>query len=261
VSAPYHNPSSAPAVPAWGALREPPARLLASATDERLALLAAAGSEGAFGALYERHHRAMLGFCRRLLGSVEQAEDVVQHTVAAAYLAIGRGDRLDAVQGWLFTVARNKCVSLLRRKLDCRPLDERDVGSGLSVADMVAQRLELGLIIQELEAMPHAQRAALVLAAMEGRSCDEIAATLGVRRDAVRTLVFYARKRLRRSREARDADCTRIQEQLAVLRGGSLLRAPVRRHLAQCTACEVYLARVKERRAASAAVATPAPGA
>jgi RNA polymerase sigma factor (sigma-70 family) len=252
---PTDKPPSASTVPAWGALCEPPARVLASASDERLALLAAAGSRGAFDALYGRHHDAILAYCRRVLGSREHAEDVVQHTFAAAYLAIGRGDRLDAVQGWLFTVARNQCISLLRRKLECTPLDERNVESdALSVADVVAQRLDLRLIAQELDGMPHDQRAALVLTAVEGRSCDEIADVLGIRRDSVRTLVFYARKRLRRARDARDADCAGIQKQLAVLRGGSLLRGLVRRHVAQCNACEVFLARVKERRAASGAL-------
>ena len=62
-----------------------PSRLLRLASDERLVELLRGGSEAAFEALFDRHHRGVLGFCRHMLGSVEEAEDAVQHTFLAAY--------------------------------------------------------------------------------------------------------------------------------------------------------------------------------
>src|SRR5918996_3698294 len=92
-------------------------RLLALAGDARLVEQVRRGNEAAFEVLFERHGAAILGFCRHMLGSVEDAEDAVQHTFAAAYrdLQLG-GDREIVLKPWLFAIARNRCTSLLRRR-------------------------------------------------------------------------------------------------------------------------------------------------
>ena len=80
--------------------RRIPARLLRLAPDERLVELLRGGSEAAFEALYARHHRGVLSFCRHMLGSPEEAEDAVQHTFLAAYRdlrATRKDDRAAAV--------------------------------------------------------------------------------------------------------------------------------------------------------------------
>src|SRR5688500_12810644 len=87
-------------------------------TDDELARAAGSGDVAAFEALYERHHRPLLSFSRHMLGRVHDAEDVVQHTFAAADAAF-REDRVPAsVRAWLYTVARNRCISLLRARRD-----------------------------------------------------------------------------------------------------------------------------------------------
>ena len=52
--------------------------------DARLAELAAAGDERAFEVVYDRHHRALLGFCRHMVGSPDEAEDALQQTFLRA---------------------------------------------------------------------------------------------------------------------------------------------------------------------------------
>src|ERR671916_1046005 len=104
-------PARAPAVP----LRS--RRLLALAGDARLVEQVRRGNEAAFEVVFERHGPAILGFCRHMLGSPEEAEDVVQHTFAAAYRDLQRdGEREIALKAWLFTIARNRCVSVLRAR-------------------------------------------------------------------------------------------------------------------------------------------------
>ena len=66
-----------------------PAALLRLASDQRLVDQVRAGSERAFEALFDRHHRPVLAFCRHMLGSREEAEDVVQLTFLAAYRDLG----------------------------------------------------------------------------------------------------------------------------------------------------------------------------
>ena len=76
-----------------------------------------AGNEAAFEVAFERHGKAILSFCRHMLGSLEEAEDAVQHTFAAAYQDLLRSPgREIALKPWLFAIARNRCLSLLRGK-------------------------------------------------------------------------------------------------------------------------------------------------
>src|SRR5919205_1455575 len=101
-----------------------PARLLRLAADERLVELVRAGSEPAFEAVYDRHHRGILSFCRHMLGSADEAEDAVQHVFLAAYRSLRAGDgRAINLRPWLYTIARNRCLSVLRARRE-RPLDE-----------------------------------------------------------------------------------------------------------------------------------------
>src|SRR3954452_9972071 len=79
-------------------------RLLALAGDERLVEQIRRGNECAFEVAFERYGTGILGFCRHMLGSREEAEDAVQHTFAAAYRDLQRGgDRTIALKAWLYT--------------------------------------------------------------------------------------------------------------------------------------------------------------
>src|SRR5262245_5403995 len=91
-----------------------PARLLRLASDERLVDALRAGNEAAFDVIYTRHHRGVLSFCRHMLGSVEEAEDALQHTFLAAYRDVVGSDKPIQLRPWLYTIARNRCLSVLR---------------------------------------------------------------------------------------------------------------------------------------------------
>ena len=121
-------------------------------TDERLARAAAAGDVGAFEVLYERHHRGLLSFCRHMLGGVHDAEDVVQHTFIAADAAFRDRAAPTSVRAWLYTVARNRCVSLLRARRHAPELP-----ADLPSTDDLASGVELR---EELRALRTTWRAA-----------------------------------------------------------------------------------------------------
>ena len=71
------------------AIRVPLARVrLGRLADDRLAALSAEGEERAFEALYDRHHRALLGFCHHMLGSREEGEDALQQTFLRAHRSL-----------------------------------------------------------------------------------------------------------------------------------------------------------------------------
>src|SRR5438552_4185990 len=98
-------------------------RLLATFSDERLVAQVRRGSEAAFEAVYDRHHRGVLAFCRHMLGSAEEAEDAVQHTFLAAYRDLSGSDKPIALRAWLYAIARNRCLTVLRARRE-RPLED-----------------------------------------------------------------------------------------------------------------------------------------
>ena len=95
---------------------------------------------------------------------------------------------------------------------------------------------DLRELLGDLQQLPDDQRAALLLSSLGDLSGDEIAEVVGCRPQKVKALVFQARTSLMNEREARNTDCDVVREQLATLRGGALLRGPLRRHVRTCEA-------------------------
>jgi RNA polymerase sigma factor (sigma-70 family) len=245
------------------ALAAPPRRskrLLALASDERLVEQIRAGNEAAFEVAFERHGPAILGFCRHMLGSVQEAEDAVQHTFASAYRKLLQDDAAVRLKPWLFTIARNRSLSMLRaRRESAAELDEIPT-TGLT--HQVEQRAELRELLADLRDLPDEQRAALLLAEVGDLSHPEVADVLGCEVARVKALVFRARSGLIDRRDARAAPCNEIREQLANLRGGSLRRSELRHHLRVCAGCRDYREQVKRQRRqlAAALPVTPSLG-
>jgi RNA polymerase sigma factor (sigma-70 family) len=229
-------------------------RALRVADDEKLVAEVRSGNRSAFEAVYDRHHAGILAFARHMLGSREESEDVVQHTFAAAYQAMLADDREIALKAWLYAIARNRCLSVLRARREHLQLDDAapwaPATAGLSVE--VEQREDLRALLADLQRLPEDQRAALILAELGAHSHDEIADILGAPTPKVKALVFQAREALMNRRLARDADCGAIREQLSVLRGGARRRGELRHHIAQCDACRAFDAEVLRQRAGMA---------
>jgi RNA polymerase sigma factor (sigma-70 family) len=200
--------------------------------DRSLARLASEGNEEAFAAIFERHHRGVLTLSRHMLGSREEAEDALQHTFAAAYRQLVEKEPPDHIRAWLYATARNRCSSVLRAR---RELPHGEVPATTAwLPDEVESRSDLRELLDDIVRLPEEQRVALVLAEIEELDHSEIAEVLGCRRDKVRALVFQARTRLGRWREARATPCREVREEIAVARGPELRRAYLSRHLAVC---------------------------
>ena len=233
-------------------------RLLALAGDDRLVEQIRRGNELAFEVAFERHGAAILGFCRHMLGSREEAEDAVQHTFAAAYHDLQRGgERQIALKPWLYTIARNRCLSLLRARREPTAELEEIPTDGLH--EQVERRAELRELLGDLRELPDEQRAALLLAEAADLSHAEVAGVLGCEVARVKALVFRARSGLIERREARETPCADIREQLANLRGGSLRRSELRHHLRHCPGCSDYREQVRRQRQMLAAALPVVP--
>jgi RNA polymerase sigma factor (sigma-70 family) len=236
-------------------------RLLRLAGDDRLVRQVQQGSEAAFEVVFERYSASILAFCRHMLGSPQEAEDALQVTFSAAYRDLQRRpEREITLKPWLFTIARNNCLSVLRarRELPSQLPDLETAG----LAEQVERRAELRALLADVHELPEDQRAALLLAEAGGLAHVEIAAVLGCEVDRVKALVYRARSNLIARRDARERPCHEVREQLANLRGGSLRRTELRLHLRECPGCRDFREQVKRQRQllAAALPVTPAFG-
>ena len=247
---------SIPARTGTRALR--PKRLLVLAGDETLVEQMRRGNAAAYEIVFERHGAGILGFCRHMLGRHDEAEDAVQLTFAAAFNDLQRGESRElALKPWLYAIARNRCISILRSRRDHVAIGEQPAGAGL--AEQVERRAELRELLRDVRELPEEQRAALLLAEAGGLSHAEVADVLGCEVARVKALVFRARSQLIERREARETPCEEIREQLANLRGGALRRTVLRHHLRECPGCRDYREQVRQQRRMLAAALPVAP--
>src|SRR3954451_1329160 len=241
--------------PRFGRRRSPGAR-----SEFELLARVRGGDDTAFEALYDAYQRRLLTFCQHMLGSREEAEDVLQHTFMAAYRSLRAGYEVADLKPWLYTIARNRCLSVMRVRREEVELDE-GAPAIEGLAAQVDRRADLRMLVRDVQRLPPDPRAALVLFEVGDHSHTEIAAVLGVRREKVKALVFQAREALMGWRTARETPCTHVREQLATLRGRALARATIRRHVEQCSGCADYEAAVRSQRAALAVALPVAPAA
>jgi RNA polymerase sigma factor (sigma-70 family) len=221
------------------------------AGDERLVALVREESEAAFEAIYDRYHQPLLSFCRHMLGNADDAAEAVQHAFVAAYSDITTSEKQIRLRAWLFTIARNRCISVLRRRREQVEVELADLSID-GLAAQVQRREDLRDLLADLAELPNEQRAALVLAELNAVDHEEIGQILGCRREKVKALVFQARSALLANREAREIPCREIREQLSILTGGALRRRRLTRHLRQCPDCRAFRDAVRRQRKALA---------
>ena len=229
--------------------------------DDRLVARVRAGDDAAFEIIYDRYYGGLLAFCGHMLGSRQEAEDALQHSFASAYRALRAGSGDIELRPWLYTIARNRCLSALRAQRVQVSADglAAEPGPFEGMSAQVQLRADLRELVEELQRLPEDQRAALVLFELGDESHAQIAAVLGVRREKVKALVFQAREALMRARTARAAPCVEIREQLATVAGRVPRRGMVRNHVDRCAGCAEFEREVRRQRAALAAVLPLAP--
>src|SRR4051794_28278779 len=140
-----------------------------------------AGDEAAFEAVYDRYSRPLLSFCRHMLGDLQEAEDAVQHTFLSAHRALLSDGRDIHLKAWLFAIARNRCLSVLRARRDHVGLeDEPAPVSTAGLSAEIERREDLREMLDVLARLPEQQREALLLSELGAHSHDEVAEVLGV---------------------------------------------------------------------------------
>src|SRR3954471_5848761 len=146
---------------------------------------ALAGDERAFRAVVGPYRRALEVHCYRMLGSIHDAEDVVQDTLLRAWRSFERFERRSSVETWLYRIATNACLDELekrpRRTVEPYP-DDRLQEADTSIADPAAryalhEGMELAFLTA-IQRLPGRQRAVLILRDVLGWSGSEVAELL-----------------------------------------------------------------------------------
>jgi RNA polymerase sigma factor (sigma-70 family) len=225
--------------------------------DEKLIAMARAGNPSAFEMIVDRYQGRLLGFCRQMLGSTEDAEDVLQEVFVNAYRAMLADEREINLRPWLYRIARNRCLNHLRKptadaqeSMDMVPAVEAS-----STAEKVHNREEFRQILSDVNKLPETQRSALLLREMDALSYEEIAAAMETTVPSVKSLLVRARISLAEASQARLLTCGEVRIELGeAAEGLRKVSAPVRRHVRECEECADFRSQVRSNEKALAAL-------
>jgi RNA polymerase sigma factor (sigma-70 family) len=220
-----------------------PTPLLRLQGDDRLVALTRRGSQPAYETLVARYQARLLAFCRHMLASREDAEDVLQEVFAAAFSAMLADDRPINVRPWLYRIARNRCLNHLRRQtaVGVDSMDVHLADHGSTTADKVHKREEFRELVGDVQTLPETQRTALLLREIDALSYEQIAEAMDTTVPAIKSLLVRARVSLAEAAEARRLSCEEVRFELGEVAEGLLRRSPpIRRHVRECDRCRAF---------------------
>jgi RNA polymerase sigma factor (sigma-70 family) len=217
--------------------------------DERLARLVGDGSKQAFAPLYERYYQQLYRYCRSIVHDDVDAQDALQSTFASAFAALRKGQRDAPLRPWLFRIAHNEAVSVIRRRRPAEDLSEASERCGNSVEEQAHERARFALLLRDLAELPDRQRSALVMRELSGLSHEEIAIVLETSVGAAKQTIFEARRSLSEFAEGRVMACEDVRKVVSDADGRTLRSRRVRAHLADCAGCAEFASAIETRSA------------
>jgi RNA polymerase sigma factor (sigma-70 family) len=229
----------------------------------RLARRAAAGDKRAFAKIFERHHQELYRYCLAILRNPTDAEDALQATMSKALQALPGEQRQIQLRPWLFRVAHNESISILRG----RRADLTDGGADPDTLatpgpEVQAERSErLRTLVEDLQVLPERQCSALVMRELSGLGYGEIATALGCTEGAARQTVYEARSALQVREEGRQMECEEARRAISDGDRRRLRGRRLRAHLTGCDGCRGFEAAIVTRSGDLSAIAPPLPAA
>jgi RNA polymerase sigma factor (sigma-70 family) len=206
-----------------------------------------AGDPNGLATAYDRYADPLFKYCKSLLSDPADAADAVQDTFVIAASRLDGLREPERFRGWLYAVARNESLRILRAKKGTSALDEApDVTDDSADVSEHAQRAELRALFEEAAAgLNPGEREVIELQLRQGLEAGEVATVLGVSRNHAHSLLSRARGQLEAclgvllvGRAGRD-ECGELGAMLAGWDGRLtvLLRKRVHRHIEHCATC------------------------
>jgi RNA polymerase sigma factor (sigma-70 family) len=224
-------------------------------SDERLVRRAADGEERAFAAIFERYHQPLYRYCVAIVGDSQDAQDALQNTMLKVLRALPGEGREIKLKPWLYRIAHNESIDLLRRRRETRELGAELVAPGPPLAEELSVREHLRQLLSDLDQLPERQRGALVMRELAGLDFDGIATALGTSPAVARQTLYEARLSLHQMDEGRGMDCATVTKALSDGDGRVTRRRDIRAHLRSCADCRRFRAEIEGREQDLAAIA------
>jgi RNA polymerase sigma-70 factor (ECF subfamily) len=181
-------------------------------TDAAVIARAQSGDSDAFRSLVERHGRNVFRLAFRMTGNENDAEDIVQETFLRAYKQLNRYESRSSFGTWLYRIAANCSLDLIRvrkhrHELTGAPVDDDfDLMQNVATSDPGPDRLAVSEQVKEritsaMAELSQQERTAFVLRHFEGLSIEQISGMLGVGGNAAKHSIFRAVQKLRKALE------------------------------------------------------------
>jgi RNA polymerase sigma-70 factor (ECF subfamily) len=228
------------------------------ATDDHELLAAArSGDTRSVDALLARHQKQIFRFGLRMCGNEDEAREVLQETLLAAFRGL-REFRGDAqLSTWLYQIARSFCLRSRRRtasepeqRVPIEKLEVRAVPAADAAPDAKAHAREMGQLLQAaILTLSERQREVLILRDVEGLSAEEAAKVIGIEVGALKSRLHRARTELRErlvavlgddSELGGEAPCPELAEELSSHAADEIDQttcARIEEHLQRCPRC------------------------
>jgi RNA polymerase sigma factor (sigma-70 family) len=227
-------------------------------SDERLTRRAVGGDERAFAAIFRRYHQPLYRFCLAIVGTPEDAQDALQNTMIKVLRALPGEERKIELKPWLYRIAHNESIDLLRRRRETRQLDAEQAAPGQGLAEDALTRERLRRLVTDLKELPERQREVLVMRELGGLDFAEIGSALETSDAVARQTLYEARQSLRQMEEGREMDCDAVMRALSDGDGRVTRRRDVRAHLRSCAGCRGFREEIETRQHDLAAI-SPLP--
>lgn len=224
-------------------------------SDDRLARRAARGEARAFESIYERYHQDLYRFCLAMVGRPEDAQDALQNTMVKALRALPGETRRIKLKPWLYRIARNESVEILRRRRDNAELQAEHAMPDGEIADTAEARERLRRLLDDLGELPERQRAMLVMRELGGLGFEEIGEAFETSGSVARQTLYEARLSLRQMEAGREMGCDQVMRELSDSDGRLFRRRDIRAHLRACADCRAFSDGMRRRQGELAAIA------
>jgi RNA polymerase sigma-70 factor (ECF subfamily) len=168
------------------------------------------GNRQAFEVLVERHDQRIFFVARRMTGTREDAEDVVQQSFQKAFTHLCKFEGRSTFSTWLTRIAINEALMSLRKRPGLREMFIDDLGGNEEATTVpevpdsspdpevsYSQREREKILSSSLDELSHGTRRAIQLRELDGRSTEETARIMGISVGAVKARVFHGRRKLR----------------------------------------------------------------
>ncbi len=174
-----------------------------SASDEALLDLIAKDNEEAFAILYKRYCPVLQRFCTRLLnGDVALAADIVDEALFEVWGSAKKFAGKSKPSTWIHSIARNKLIDYLRKNSDSK-IDKNLLRASLndhspSEESLLSDKQQDSDVVRYMDKLSVDHREVLLLAYFKELSIKEMATTLNITENTVKTRLFYARQRFKK---------------------------------------------------------------